>query len=270
VRYAEHAPRPSLAPYVRCYWTFESAAAPAADVERIAPDGCPELIFHLGDPFQRIDAAGRAVSQQRAVFVGQIDGPFAVRPTGRAAIFAVRFRPAGAAAFFREPARTLTNLSTPLDALWRRDAGELTERIAGAAGDAERVAVVENALELRLAPTRFTSLAAAAERRITAAGGAVRVEEIADELAAGARTLERAFGECVGVGAKTLARIVRFRAALRTLESERAPSFVAVAIDHGYADQSHLVRDFRDFTGEPPTRWLAVDRPMADHFDGAL
>jgi AraC-like DNA-binding protein len=32
-----------------------------------------------------------------------------------------------------------------------------------------------------------------------------------------------------------------------------------IAAEHGYADQSHLVRDFVAFSGRSPTRWLAEE-----------
>ena len=32
-----------------------------------------------------------------------------------------------------------------------------------------------------------------------------------------------------------------------------------VAAEHGYADQSHLVRDFVAFSGRSPTKWLAEE-----------
>lgn len=266
MRYAEYPPHPQLAPWVRCFWTFDSMANAAGPEEVIAPDGSPELVFHLGDAFQRLDDRGRVATQHRTVFVGQIERAMRVRPTGRAWIFSVRFRPAGAAAFLPDAARTFASRSTPLDALWGRAARELEERVALAAHDAERVALVSAALLARLAPQRRAETARRAAERIAASGGLVRMDDLAAELSTAARTVERAFDDCVGVAPKTLARIVRFRRALELLEGPAKTTFAAVAVDCGYADQSHLVRDFREFTGEPPTRWLAGDRPMADHF----
>jgi transcriptional regulator GlxA family with amidase domain len=94
----------------------------------------------------------------------------------------------------------------------------------------------------------------------------VRIDDLAAGVGTSVRTLERAFDETVGVSPKTLARIVRFRRALVLLDAPRRASFAAIALDCGYADQSHLVRDFRDFAGGPPTAYLAADRPMSDHF----
>jgi AraC-like DNA-binding protein len=266
VRYAELAPSPRLRPWVRCYWSFDSESPAPGPAEAISPDGSPELIFHLGAAFQRLDDAGRVTTQHRTVFVGQIERAMRVRPAGRAWIFAVRFRPAGAAAFVRGAARGLASLSTPLADVWGRPGDELAERVAATRDDAGRAALVEEALLRRLAPARSSELAASAADRIAAAQGCVRIDRLADGLGVGVRTLERAFDECVGISPKTLARIARFRHALGALAGPRRPEFAAVAHDCGYADQSHLVRDFREFAGEAPTRYLAVDRPMADHF----
>jgi Domain of unknown function (DUF6597) len=59
LRYREVRPRPPLGRFLECFW-FADADAPARDVpaERIVPDGCPELIVHLGDRFERVDESG--------------------------------------------------------------------------------------------------------------------------------------------------------------------------------------------------------------------
>jgi transcriptional regulator GlxA family with amidase domain len=83
-----------------------------------------------------------------------------------------------------------------------------------------------------------------------------------DALAAGAgvsaRHVERVFRDEVGLSPKRLARVVRLQEVLRRLGA--APDrWVDVALDCGYADQAHLSRDFRELTGESPTRWSGSD-----------
>ena len=51
-----------------------------------------------------------------------------------------------------------------------------------------------------------------------------------------------------------MARLIRFESALEELRAGRALADVAFAA--GYADQAHLNRDFRAFTGLPPTEYL--------------
>lgn len=70
-RYAERAPPEALRPFIRCLWTYASPA-PSGEVQRIAPDGCPELIIDLGAPSEEEgqDGVFRPIEAgpQRAVF----------------------------------------------------------------------------------------------------------------------------------------------------------------------------------------------------------
>jgi AraC-like DNA-binding protein len=58
----------------------------------------------------------------------------------------------------------------------------------------------------------------------------------------------------VGLTPKTFARIARFEAAFADLQTRRAVRWADFALDCGYADQAHLVRDFRELAGATPTK----------------
>jgi methylphosphotriester-DNA--protein-cysteine methyltransferase len=65
--------------------------------------------------------------------------------------------------------------------------------------------------------------------------------------------LTRLFREQIGIGPKLYARLARFRAALAHVgRSERAMSWSSISARLGYADQSHLIADFREFTSFTP------------------
>ena len=55
------------------------------------PDGRPELVVHLGDPFERIHEEGSVERQARVIFAGQITSRLILRPTGRVAVLAYAF-----------------------------------------------------------------------------------------------------------------------------------------------------------------------------------
>lgn len=80
--------------------------------------------------------------------------------------------------------------------------------------------------------------------------------ELRRELQWSPRRLIAAFREEVGVTPKTFARIVRFETAQRELRAGRSPAAAAHAA--GYADQSHLHRDFCAFAGRSPGVWRLV------------
>ena len=102
MRYAEYAPDPRLAAFVRCYWVFEAETGAAAGAvasvavadETIVPDGNPELVFHYGESFSEIaaDAFGelRAIRQPQSLFAGQLTRPLTLRANGARGVISVR------------------------------------------------------------------------------------------------------------------------------------------------------------------------------------
>ena len=90
--------------------------------------------------------------------------------------------------------------------------------------------------------------------RIERAGGALRIEELAGALWVSRQHLALQFRERVGLNAKTFAMVCRFRrasAALRGVPGG-AIDWAGLAGECGYYDQSHLIREFRQFAGETP------------------
>ncbi len=85
--------------------------------------------------------------------------------------------------------------------------------------------------------------------RLVATGGAVPIGRIADEVGWSHRHLIARFRQQVGLRPKTAARLVRFDGVWQRIDERRPLDWGQVAADAGYADQAHLVRDFRQFTG---------------------
>ncbi|ULH17480.1 helix-turn-helix domain-containing protein (plasmid) [Deinococcus sp. KNUC1210] len=86
-------------------------------------------------------------------------------------------------------------------------------------------------------------------------GGLGRMADLADELEVSARTLERQFMEDVGIGAKMLARLIRFETAHNALTHDPQTPLAALAFDLGFFDQAHLTREFRTLGGVTPGRF---------------
>jgi AraC-like DNA-binding protein len=104
------------------------------------------------------------------------------------------------------------------------------------------------------------ALTARAVRLLRQARGSVGVREVASALGVGERRLERAFDRLVGLSPKALGRVLRFRQAVHEIQRSagRLPhGWTAVAFGAGYADQSHLIRDFKSLAGVTPARYLA-------------
>jgi AraC-like DNA-binding protein len=264
VRYREVRPRPPLDRFLECFW-FVDADPPSAESapERIVPDGCPELIVHLADSFECVDERGSGERQPRSLLVGTLTRPLQVRPQGRVRTMGVRFRPFGLSAFLPVPLHELKDRFTSLADIWNGTAGDLEEVLVMSASDAERVGLVERFLCARQSPEVDGTIQAAVATILRARGQA-RLEPLARDTGLSLRQIERRFRDAVGVGPKALSRLVRFQEVLRRLSGDEP--WVDVALDCGYYDQAHLIRDFRGFVGLAPSRFRAAEGDLARQF----
>ena len=105
IAYSEFPAPMGLRPYVRCFWRLRSSATltEAPPPEPILPDGCVELVLHLGEPFSRHDEDGRVQRQPAQLLAGQITTAIVVQPSTTMDVWGIRFHPWAAGAFLGLP-----------------------------------------------------------------------------------------------------------------------------------------------------------------------
>lgn len=150
-----------------------------------------------------------------------------------------------------------------LDELWGPDAARVEDRLREASSWDERFAIVDAVLARRQdAGPLVDPEIAYVWRRIVTSGGLVRVDRLAGEVGWSRKRLWSRFRSQVGLTPKRAATLVRFDRAAHRLATGAPPA--QVAAETGFADQSHLHREVRDFAGMTPAAvagqpWLAVD-----------
>jgi AraC-like DNA-binding protein len=252
VQYQEYVPAPRLASTIASLWTLEGHARELGELQPILPDGRPEIILHLGDPFDRIES-GSAHRQIPAIFAGQLVGQLILRPAGDVAVIGVRLQPHGAAALLNQPQHELVGTTIGVDALAPRLARALYEVRSRTNSVHAAVALVQRALETLVDDSRVDRRVSAAVVYVGAARGRVTVDELARRVGLTPRHLERRFKTVVGLSPKRLARITRFQRALRVLDTLDSPQRgTETAAMCGYADQAHFIRECRAMAGCPP------------------
>ena len=222
--YSEIAPAAALRPWVECFWTHRDDAPSGA--HRVLPDGCADLVFDLtnGD----------------ADVVGTMTRPLVIPPAGPSHAFGVRFRPGRAAAFLKLPIAELTDARVPLRDIWRSWDGQID------------IGALETELLKRLDPDRDRRVDAAVATIVATAGNA-RIDELAQSIGISRQHLARQFQHHVGLSPKAFARVMRFRRLIDTLGDRADIDWADAAAEHGYADQSHLIREFRELAGTTPS-----------------
>ena len=254
--YREVAPSAPLRRFVKCFWLLQGRD-PSGRPERVLPDGCCELILNLADPFRNVE---RGRIQPDLMAVGQIRRFIQIEPTGAVHLIGIRFKPGGLHPFLHLPMAELTEDQADLRDVNRGLRADLEE------ASRKGVEAVERVLLARLG--RTDGAVEAAVRAIEKSDGRARMDVISGRLGVHGRRLERIFQREVGIAPKLLARIVRFQNVIRTIESGRFPDWTALALECGYYDQAHLIRDFSEFAGLSPEAYFATEHPMADFFVG--
>lgn len=168
----------------------------------------------------------------------------------------LKLTPLGAYTLTGLPLSELAGACVPVADVFGRDGAELTTRLRESDDWDERFDLLEAFLLRRLdgGPAPDPAVAWAFER-LRATDGAVRIERLAAELGCSRRYLRDGFLRQVGSAPKTVARLLRFHAVRERVT--RAPErWGEIAHAAGYADQSHLNREFRELAGTTPTDFV--------------
>lgn len=212
------------------------------------------LVISFAEPFSIGLGKNPGDNDRFASFAaGLYAGPVVIESFGGACCIQINFTPLGARRFFGRPMSELTDTMVGLDDVLGLEGIALRERLGNARDWNTRFAIAETFVATRMTETRETQAEIAwAYDRITASGGRIRIGSLADRLGWSRKHLAGKFSNAIGVGPKTLSRIVRFNRALG-LSRQGENDWADIAADCGYADQAHLVREFRDLAGQTPT-----------------
>lgn len=264
MRYREVKPTPPLRSFVECFWTLEGdGLIDGSPPERILPDGCVELILNFGDRFLQHVGEQRNL-QPRNFIVGQMTGPILISATGVVRLLGIRFQPGGTRPFIDLPANEITDRVVELSDLSRQFERRILRAWEHAVTLDQKIAAVDAFLASRVNHGKFDPHLLALAARVIDWRGLVSVDQLASHAGVSSRQLERRFLQEVGLGPKLLARIVRFQQVFRAVESN-AP-WAEVAIECGYYDQAHLIRDFNQFAQQTPAVLLASKSSLTESF----
>lgn len=255
-------PCADLAPHVAMLWWGEGNLAYQRD--RILPGAGSFLLINFGPTQYRIEPGPpeRRVAFNDIWYLGQHQTPIDTEAPYGNAVLGVAFHPGASHAWLTEAAHAHADRVLPLADMLGDGVLRLREQLLNCAGLEARFAIVERWLLQRLLPQRQLHAAVGwALGRLAGSGGRVGVETLCAETGYSRKHLNELFQRQVGHSPKTLLRIQRFRAALQLLAARERVPWVELAELCGYYDQSHLIRDFRAFSGYAPGEFLKRGQP---------
>ncbi len=247
-----------LAPWISS-WVGYSELRASPHVQRELPSGLVHLIFEFGPPLAVSRSGGEECRPRREPsFVAGLDDCFALtQHAGEQAGVQVSLTPTGARRVLGLPLHLLTRHVVDLgDLECSRACG--VRRFAELETWEQRFDWVTAFLRARLEGSRARRDIAWAVDRIRGSDGRVVIADLARELGFSRKHLAALFQDQVGVTPKLYAELTRFERVAESLKGPTPPRWASLAQRFGFADQAHLGRSMKRFSGLTPRELQAL------------
>jgi len=255
-------PPKELSRYIECFWIVEDAD-PTPTIQKIIPDGFPEMIFHFADPYL-IKLNSKWTKQSWSLLGGQITGHFYLKNTGTSSILGIKFRPAAIALLFDVNMHPLTDRVISLRSAGHPGIKAITNLVKKSRNHDERINAVSEYL-LKNSLVVDDRLINVAVDKVLSSNGTISIGDTCKYSGCSQRQLERLFKRYVGLSPKLYSRIVRFAYIFQHVKGSRKMNGSELGVSSGYYDQSHFIRNFKAFTGEDPSSY-SFDQPNLSNF----
>jgi AraC-like DNA-binding protein len=242
--YRELRPPASVAAYVECVWEQRIGDVDRPYEQPVFPDGSIDLV----------------ADDHGAFVAGPATRPVVVTMPSRSITVGVRLRRGAVPAILDAGAQNLLDLNVSFDHLWGRDGAATAGRIRDQSPD-RRLPTLLDFISARL------DLNAGIDREVATATALLEAQPdhsldvLCEASNLSARQLRRRVADAVGYSPRLLGGILRFQRFLRVARA--APpddrDLARLAVEAGYADQPHLTRECRRFSGLSPAALFAEE-----------
>lgn len=247
---------------IKCFWYNNTPIERSSQGFEVMPDGYAEIIFHFGSLYN-VSASGVQTPLPSPFMMGLLDHPAHFFSPHSVEIIGVRCYPwtvfdllglpsgKGGVHVFQHPVAALQPQLASCMA---------TKDVARAIAYLEHY-FIQSRLHVSAGLLHKAGIA------LTKANGALPVSRVAEAAHATVRTLERKFKQSSGHTVKDVAALMRFEQVRNRLWAVPQSNLAGLAHELGYADQSHLSREFKRYSGTTPSafaRKALKDKPVLD------
>lgn len=251
-------PNIELRPYVRYYYVLKSREQ--FNVLTF-PHGCPQIIFHRRTP---LFIPELSASQNKFTISGQVNFPAHIASGGDTEMIVAVFYAHTIGMFIDTPPSAFYNSEISGFDIENKSLNELATRIFNSETTNQSIEIIDSWLlnKLKCRHDRLNLKRIDATVSYLMGNPAVQVSKLADIACLSSKQFGRIFNTYVGMMPKEYARIVRFQKSLCLLQ-RYCTDYAEIAYCCGYSDQSHFIRDFRQFSGTTPSQ---ITNPYSDLF----
>lgn len=244
-------PSDELVAYVDRVLVIEHAENGTAFSLPLFANGTPTLLFISA----KASISGSAAAH--LTLFGQTIQPEALSFNGGFVLVAYFFKPYSLYTLFGLIAHELTDMPIDLNLLAPVKTKELQERLLNAVSTESRLVLLDQYISGLIANAKSSSpIIRYAINQIAGSPSSSVLTLVQNELCLTERTFQRMFEKNIGVSPRLYRRICQFNSAFQQLNSRGYGKLSDIAFQHGYADQSHYIRSFKEFTDLTPKDYL--------------
>lgn len=258
MKYGYQIPHKSIANYVDNILILEDFRIQNPFILPLFANGCPTLLFQTKKALLNKQSAGHFT------LFGQTIKPGVLTIQEDFTLIAYFFKPHSLVSLFNLPGNELSDSHVDLNMLKQAGQAELQEKLLHCNTTDEMIVLLNNyVLDLINRKRKDTSRIEFATTIITQSPASENLKTVQESLCVTEKTLRRMFESNIGVSPRMYKRIYQFNTAFRQLNLKKFSKLSDIAYENGYADQSHFVRAFKEFTNITPGEYLNYSKPKS-------
>ncbi len=225
--------------------------------QQIIPDGKTDLLLNFGTAIYILDddKSKRVITE--SIFQGIRKRPYTFEFGKQLNIIGIRFHPLGFSSLFRFREKEITENPVNAELIAGNTIKEIEEKIAGEPVVSRKLAIVVKWLYDFFIKRDKTNLKVSdALDELNSSKGLLKIKDIADGEA-GYKRIQRTFSEYIGISPKLYSRMLRFDSIHNELRKLSNVDWMDIVAKYDFHDQSHLVKEFKFFTGATPAEFLS-------------
>jgi AraC-like DNA-binding protein len=258
MKYGYKIPQSSIAEYVDNILVLEDFEVQNPFILPLFANGCPTLVFQTKKALLNKESAGHFT------LFGQTIKPGAFTIHEDFTLIAYFFKPHSLVSLFNLPGNELSDAHVDLNMLKQSGQAELQEKLLHCSSADDMILLLNNyVLNLINKKKKDTSRIEFATSIIKQSLVSDNLKTVQDSLCVTEKTLRRMFESNLGISPRLYKRICQFNAAFQQLNLKKFSKLSDIAYENGYADQSHFVRTFKEFTNITPSEYLNYTAPTS-------
>lgn len=264
MEYEKYLPALALRNYVECYFIWRSPARNQMLTVDTPPNAYTAIVFNLADRYSVLIDGEQEVKLPSCFISGQSIKNYSLKISSTIDQVGIVFKPTGLYHLFDLPLYEFTNTRVDLFDVLKDKFPDIIEKLSEAKNAVVKKDIIENIL-LTILVKKSPELDGVDQGalQILDQFGQICVGNLVDNAFMSRRKFERHFFKRVGLSPKYYARIRRYGYLCSLFAGQRNVNWDQVLYRVGYYDQSHFIKDFKEFSGLSPNQYLISNNELA-------